>query len=181
MKKGYAILIAACSVVLVTCLFIFSDTSKAEDTTARLHVASLGSYDELDTRHFRVEKVASKDLKVDALDRFDALLVTKDYIQQTDQPALKKKLNTLDKPLLFADFEEESSIAFLTTELPLSDATMAGKGIIQLVFTLPSHENATFSIFDTSKKSLDQLHKAIELVQRVKNLEEWEAESVKTF
>ncbi|MBC1936063.1 hypothetical protein HCA69_06765 [Listeria grandensis] len=180
MKKWYVILIAAFSVVFVMCLFVFSDTPKAEDTTARLNVASLGSY-ELDTNHFHMENVEGKDVRLGKLRSYDALLITKDYIYQTDQKALKKKLNKVDIPLLFADFEEESSIAFLTTELPLSEAKMAGKGTIQMAFTLPNHELATFSIFDTSRESLDQLNKAIQLVQRVKNLEEWETRSVKTF
>ncbi|MBC1604438.1 hypothetical protein HCJ39_06900 [Listeria rocourtiae] len=180
MKKWYVIFIAAFSVVFVTCFFVFTDASKAEDTTARLNVASLGSY-ELDTKQVHMAPTESKDVTMDKLQSYDALLMTKDYIYQTDQKALKQKLHKLELPLLFADFEEESSLAFFTTELELSEVKMAGKGTIQMVFTLPSHELATFSIFDTSKKSLDQLHKAIDLVQRVKNLEEWEVKSVKTF
>ncbi|MBC2036860.1 hypothetical protein [Listeria booriae] len=39
-------------------------------------------------------------------------MITKDYIEKSDQEQLKKQLNKLDMPILFSDFDAKSAAVF---------------------------------------------------------------------
>ncbi|MDT0110737.1 hypothetical protein QJV45_09685 [Listeria booriae] len=160
--------------VIVLAIFMFSDKTKANDT-ANLNIGTMGAY-EINSDLFTLHKINKKNMS-----SYDALLITKDYINDSSQNELRTELNKSKLPLLFVDFEDESALAFLTTELPLKDIEMVGKGEIQMVYTLPNGEHATFALFDQDESSLQKLDKAINLVQKVSSLEEWEEKSVLEF
>ncbi|MBC1458717.1 hypothetical protein [Listeria newyorkensis] len=176
MKKWIFAIVAMISVIFASCLFVFSDATKADDTTAKLNLATLGSY-KLDSRLFETHSIEQSDLSTSKMESYDGLLITADYIHEVDQKRLKEEIRDSKLPVLFADFMDKSSVAFSSTELSLQEIEMLDKGEVQMIYTLPSGELATYGIFDTDRTSLKQLSKAISKVTKVKDLKEWEIET----
>ncbi|AQY49821.1 hypothetical protein PWEIH_04566 [Listeria weihenstephanensis FSL R9-0317] len=163
---------AVVGIIFVGCLVLFSDRTKADDETTKLNIGVLGSY-ALDPKLFEMHRIEENGL---SSRNFDAILVTKDYINDADQESLKAQLRAVKLPILFADFGDKSSLAFMNTELHLADIEMLGKAEIQMFYVAPNGEHATYGIFETDEVSVKQLNQAVELVPRVKNLKEWEVE-----
>ncbi|MBC1513020.1 hypothetical protein [Listeria booriae] len=139
--KRSIFMVALMAIILTAC---------APTETGTPRIASLGSHQDVPTTE--MQDISADDY----LKQYDALLITKDYIETSDQQ-LKKQLNKLDMPILFSDFDAKSAPAFLTTDLPLADIDMPERGEIQMM-----HKGAAvFAILDTSKEALHELYEKI--------------------
>ncbi|MBC2245607.1 hypothetical protein HCB25_16200 [Listeria booriae] len=144
--KRSIFMVALMAIILTAC---------APTETGTPRIASLGSHQDVPTTE--IQDVGADDLK-----QYDALLITKDYIEMSDQEQLKKQLKKLDMPILFSDFDAKSAPAFLTTDLPLADIDMPERGEIQMM-----HKGAAvFAIPDTSKDALHELYEKIARISK---------------
>ncbi|WP_088815758.1 MULTISPECIES: hypothetical protein [Listeria] len=155
MKSRKIALIVFCSLLLISVFTVanYRETSPLAEKNAfasddreqgKVRIAVFGEVNEI-SKWFAYSNVSASTSSAD-LQKFDALLITRDYLKKTNLSELREKLTSVGKiPILFFDFENTSAPAFMNSNITqFSALKMKDKGYVQLLCYFNKNNYVTF-------------------------------------